>query len=152
LSDIHEVANSFDKTVDRLLNEGWPEDQAMLRAVEDHLDGKPRLSGKRKITRAERDRSFWDSALVRNLAVERWKDPAYTLALAQYFAQDRIANDAVILRLALEEPGVICTAARQAGIVSRADSQRRRDLNQLASSSPGHCRTLCRSGHLRPGT
>lgn len=136
MNDIQEVANPFDKTVGRLLNEGWPEDQASLRAVEDYLDGKPRFSGKRKITRAERDRAFWDSALVRNLAFERWKDPVYTLALTQYFAQDRIANDAVILRLALEGPGVICTAARQAGIVSRANSQRRRDLNQLASSVP----------------
>jgi hypothetical protein len=136
LNDIHKAPNPFDRAVDRLLNEGLSKDKAMLRAVEDYLDKKPRLSGKHKVTQAERDAAFWDSTLVRNLPVERWNDPVCTLALTHYFAQDRIANDDVIQRLAREAAGAICTAARQAGIVLRADSQRRRDLNLLASSSP----------------
>lgn len=135
MNNSHEATNPFDKIVDRLRNEGWSENEAILRAIEDYLDGKPRISGKRKITRAERDAAFWNSTLANNLPIERWDDPVCILVLTRYFEQDRTANDDLIQRLALEASGVVCTAARQSGIVLRANSQRRRDLNRLASSS-----------------
>ncbi|WP_440532384.1 hypothetical protein [Variovorax sp. YR566] len=101
-----------------------------------YLDGKPRLRGKYKVTSAERDADFWSSPFLEELPSEAWRSDLMVLALARYFAQERIANVDLLARIATDSPRVLCNAVRYAGLVLCQHSPRRTDLAQIAGAHP----------------
>jgi Holliday junction resolvase-like predicted endonuclease len=101
-----------------------------------YLDGKPRLRGKYKVTSAERDADFWSSPFLEELPSEVWRSDLMVLALARYFAQERISNVNLLTRIATDSPRVLCNAARYAGLVLCKHSPRRTDLDQIAGAHP----------------
>ncbi|HYQ70652.1 MAG TPA: hypothetical protein VET88_01860, partial [Gammaproteobacteria bacterium] len=60
--------------------------------AEAYLDGKPRLRGKHKITRTERDAAFWSSGFLNTLPAEAWQMEPLVLALARYMGQEPVSN------------------------------------------------------------
>jgi Holliday junction resolvase-like predicted endonuclease len=101
-----------------------------------YLDGKPKLRGKYKVTSAERDADFWFSPFLEELPSEVWRSDLMTLALARYFAQERVANVDLLTRIVTDSPGVLCNAVRHAGLVLCQHSPRRADLDQIAGAHP----------------
>ena len=92
--------NPYERSLARLRDAGIEINQAMSLVVEDYLDGKPRLVGKRKLTRADRDAAFWSSAVIVSLPVERWREESWLLALSRYFQQERVANLPLMKKIA----------------------------------------------------
>ena len=134
---------AYDAVFERMQASGKsPEDAARL-VVEDYLDGKPRLRSKKKISKAERDEAFWSSAVVCAVPTERWANEPFTLALVRYFSQDRIANGALLSRLAQAVPDTVCYAVRRSGLVLRSASPRRAELVAVADLAP-EIAELCR--------
>ncbi|MCC4118453.1 hypothetical protein LLG90_24145 [Aromatoleum toluclasticum] len=119
-----------------------PEDAVRL-VVEDYLDGKPRLRGKKKISKAERDEAFWSSAVVCAVPTERWATEPFALALVRYFSQDRVANVPLVSRLAQSLPDAVCYAVRRSELVLRSTSPRLAELAGVADLAP-EIAELCR--------
>lgn len=138
--------NIYDRAFARLSEQGTPPEIAMLAVVEDYLDGKPRPRNKKqRLTKTERDQAFWSSRLADAIPAKLWETDTLTLALSRYFAQERVANPALLARLAPSVPGVICRAARYSGLVLSQHSPRRTELDDLAVSSSDlaeFCRVL----------
>lgn len=70
--------NTYDAAYERISSSGKSADEAALEVVENYLDGKPRLRGKRKISKTERDEAFWNSAFANALPNERWCAEPFT--------------------------------------------------------------------------
>lgn len=64
--------NAYDAAYERIRASGKRAHEAALAVVEDYLDGKPRLRGKKKVSKAERDEAFWSSAFANALPSEKW--------------------------------------------------------------------------------
>lgn len=101
-----------------------------------YLDGKPKLRGKYKLTSAERDADFWSGSFLEELPSEIWRSDLMGLALARYFAQERIANVNLLMRIGTDSPSVLCNAVRYSGLVLCQHSPRRTDLDQIAGTHP----------------
>ncbi|TAH47134.1 MAG: hypothetical protein EYC67_07575 [Betaproteobacteria bacterium] len=137
------ATNPYDRTFARLCEDGNSYEDAVLRVTEDYLDGKPRLNGKRKITKAERDLAFWLSDVVQSIPAEHWRMATLALALSHYFAQERVANPALLADLSRGASDVICHAVRRSGLVLQQHSPRRTELDLLAATS-NEIAELCR--------
>ncbi|WP_213959767.1 MULTISPECIES: hypothetical protein [unclassified Variovorax] len=98
-----------------------------------YLDGSPKLRGKHKITAGQRDQDFWAILASHDLPAELWRSELLTLALARYFAQDKIFNATLLSRIADVAPETLCTAVRRSGLVLRAASRHRLDLQSVAA-------------------
>lgn len=81
-AEMFAAANYYDAQYDLSINSGVAPDLAQSRAVDSYLDGKPRLRGKKKITRTERDAAFWSSALIEDIPVAAWGSDGFLLALS----------------------------------------------------------------------
>lgn len=122
----------YDAAFERMQALGKTSEDAARLVVEDYLDGKPRLRGKKKVPKAERDEDFWRSAVVTAVPTERWATEPFKLALVRYFAQDRVGNLPLLSRLARALPDTVCYAVRRSGLVLRLTSPRRAELVALA--------------------
>lgn len=101
-----------------------------------YLDGKPKLRGKYKVASAERDADFWSSPFLEKIPSGVWRSDLMVLALARYFAQEHIANAALLTRIATDSPCALCNAVRYSGLVLCQHSPRRTDLDQIAGAHP----------------
>ena len=101
-----------------------------------YLDGKPKLRGKYKVASAERDADFWSSPFLEELPSGVWRSDLMVLALARYFAQERIANVDLLARIARDSPSALRNAVRYSGLVLCQHSPRRTDLDQIAGAHP----------------
>ena len=135
--------NTYDAAYERICVSGKSEHEVALAVVEDYLDGKPRLRGRKKISKAERDETFWSSAFANALPVDKWRTEPFTLALVRYFSQDRVANAGLLSRIAQNCPDAMCYAVRRSGLVLRPSSPRREELNELGWAAP-ELAELCR--------
>ena len=134
---------AYDASFERMQASGIaPEDAARL-VVEDYLVGKPRLRGKKKVSKAERDEAFWNSAVICALPTEWWAAEPFTLALVRYFSQDRVANIPLLSRLAQSLPDTVCYAVRRSELVLRSTSPRLAELAGVADLAP-EIAELCR--------
>lgn len=134
-AEMFAAANYYDAQYDLSINSGVAPDLAQSRAVDSYLDGKPRLRGKKKITRTERDAAFWSSALIEDIPVAAWGSDGFLLALSRYFGQERVSNIPLLERLATTTPEALRCAVRHSGLVLRPHSPRRQELTQLAGAS-----------------
>lgn len=129
--------NVYDRLYARLTEQGQLPEGATLAVIEDYLDGKPRQRGKKvKLTSADRNQAIWGSQVVESIPAESWKSDILTLALSRYFAQERVANPALLARLAPVVHETICNAVRHSGLVLQQHSPRRSELDGLAPLSP----------------
>lgn len=135
--------NVYDAAFERMQASGRAPEDAQRLVFEDYLDGKPRLRGKKKISKAERDETFWSSAVVCAVPTERWAAEPFTLALVRYFSQDRVANIPLLSRLAQSLPDTVCYAVRRSGLVLRSTSPRFAELAGVAELAP-EIAELCR--------
>lgn len=135
--------NAYDAAFERLQASGRAPGDALRLVFEDYLDGKPRLRGKKKVSKAERDETFWSSAVVCAVPAERWAAEPFTLALVRYFSQDRVANIPLLSRLAQSLPDTVCYAVRRSGLVLRSTSPRLAELAGVADRAP-EIAELCR--------
>lgn len=104
--------------------------------AEAYLGGKPRLRGKHKITRTERDAAFWSSEFLNTLPAEAWQMEPLVLALARYMGQEPVSNVALLEHIAEIAPETIRRAIRYSGLVLQQHSPRRAEVKHLAAISP----------------
>ena len=116
---------------------------AVLQVLEAYLDGKPAQRGKRKITQASRDEAFWSSAFVDSAPTDIWHSELGGLVLARYLAQDRVANEALLARIAESAPEALVLAVRRSELVLRPRSPRRAELESASGRVPAIAE-LCR--------
>ncbi len=109
---------------------------AAAHVADAYLDGKPRLRGKRKISRTERDTEFWSSQFLSALPTEAWHTESLVLALARYMDQTHFNNPVLIANLASSAPESIKRAIRYSGLVLRPQSTRRAEVRRLAIIAP----------------
>ena len=126
---------------------GAPADDpaAVFRVLEAYLDGRPSSQGKHKRSQASRDAMFWSSAFVAGVPMDVWGSELGGLVLARYLAQDRVANEALLARIAESAPEALILAVRRSELVSRPLSPRRAELERAASRVPAiaeQCRIL----------
>ena len=144
MTNRQDTTNLYDKRYASLSEQGLTTELAAFAVVEDYLDGKPRSPNKKtRLTAADRHQAFWSSHLIDAIPAESWRSTVFTLALARYFAQERVANFALIARLAVSVPDAVCNAVRYSGLVLCQQSPRRKELDGVAPSSPAIAE-LCR--------
>lgn len=110
--------------------------QAAQSAATAYLDGKPRQTGRHRITAGQRDAAFWSCTAWTQIPAEQWRSGVLPLALARYFAQEAVTNTALLERIASECPDVICQAVRWSGLVLRQAPVRRAELAWIARLHP----------------
>jgi hypothetical protein len=110
--------------------------EAAVAAAEAYLDGKPRQRGKRKLTRADRDREFWTSNFLPGLPAEAWHSESLVLALSRYMGQERVENAALLDQTSAIAPEAVRRAVRYSGLVLKQHSPRRTELDRLAGLLP----------------
>lgn len=137
------ISDFYDRSAARYHEAGLDLVEAALAVVDDYLDGKPRIIGKKKPTRADRDAAFWHSSVVMSLTVECWREESLILALSRYFQQERVANLPLITQIAALVPESILRAVRYSGLVLHAHSPRRSELDTVATGSE-QVAELCR--------
>lgn len=130
------MVDFYDQHFRQQLAAGVSRHSAVEATANIYLDGKPKLRGKHKITSAERDADFWSSVFLRELPSDFWKSDPMPLALARYFAQERVANVDLLTHIAKDLPETLCNAVRHSGLVLRQHSPRRADLDQIAGTHP----------------
>jgi Holliday junction resolvase-like predicted endonuclease len=133
----------YDDLFARLRVEGVTVPVAVERAATAYLDGKPRLAGKKKLTKKERDSLFLASDVVKECPSDSWHGEAMVLALARYFGQEAVAVDGLAIRLAHEAPDALIRAIRYSGLVLNPGSPRRSEVEQAATASEAVAE-LCR--------
>lgn len=122
----------YDQTFQKEVSAGASLRAAAYRVAEAYLDGKPKFRGKHKVTSSERDASFWASEFLQRLSPEAWSSRLMALALARYFAQERVANVRLLAKLTSDSPHVVRDAVRYSGLVLREQSARKTELNSVA--------------------
>lgn len=133
----------YDDLLVRTVGDSVPLPVAVERVASAYLDGKPSSSGKKKLTKKERDSYFWGGGVVKGCPSDAWGGEAMSLALARYLGQEPVAIDGLVTRVAREAPEALIRAVRHSGLVLRPDSLRRIELNLAASVSPAVAE-LCR--------
>ena len=118
------------------IEEGLSFTDAAVVVADAYLDGKPRLRGKRKTTRAERDTAFWCSDFLRTLPTDAWYTESLVLALARYMGQTGVDAPELIDHLASLAPESIKRAIRYSGLVLQCQSPRRAEIARLAAIRP----------------
>lgn len=116
---------------------GLSSNDAAVVVANAYLEGKPRLRGKRRISTAERERSFWSSGFLDTLPADAWCTEALVLALSRYLAQPHADNPGLVDHLATLAPESVKQAIRYSGLVLRGRSPRRAEVDRLAKIQPG---------------
>jgi len=111
---------------------------AAVRIAEAYLDEKPRLRGKHKFTRSERDAAFWSSGFLRTLPADAWHTEPLVLALARYMNQERVSNPALLEHIATIAPEAVRRAIRYSGLVLQQQSPSRGEVDD-----PGEVDLIC---------
>lgn len=137
------ATNYYDDLFLRLIGDDLPLPVAVERVAGAYLDGNPRLVGKRKLAKKERDSLFWSSNAVKECSPGSWNAEAMVLALARYLGQEPVAVEGLATRVAYEAPDALIRAVRYSGLVLNQQSPRRTELEQAAA---GHAvvAELCR--------
>lgn len=128
--------NPYDRMYEDLIESGESLNAIVDVVAQAYLDGKPRTRGNKKITQAERNDAFWLSRFVNALPTELWRSVNLTLALTRYLQQERVANVALLERIASVAPDAVYCAVRHSGLVLLPHSRRRIELDQIAESAP----------------
>jgi hypothetical protein len=126
------LSDYYDQLFQKEVSAGRSVHAAADLVAEAYLDGKPRLRGKHKVTSSERDAEFWSSAFLELLPTDAWTSDLMELALARYFAQERVANPKLLAQLATDSPRAVRNAVRYSGLVLRQQSARKPELNLMA--------------------
>lgn len=108
---------------------------AAILVAEQYLDGKPRRSGKHKITQSERDAEFWSAKFLAQQPPEIWGLEVMVLALSRYLDQERIGAPHLLSSIAQSQPSTICRAIRYARMVYRPKLARLTELREIANFS-----------------
>ena len=108
---------------------------AAILVAEQYLDGKPRRSGKHKITQSERDAEFWSAKFLAQQPPEIWGLEVMVLALSRYLDQERISAPILLSSIAQSQPATICRAIRYARMVYRPKLARLNELREIANFS-----------------
>jgi len=132
---LERAVNYYDDLFVRLVGEGVPLPVAVERVADAYLDGKPRLSGKKKLTKKERDGLFWSSNMVKDCPAESWNTEPMVLALARYFGQETVCVEGLATRVAREAPDALIRAVRYSALVLAQHSPRRTELGHAADES-----------------
>ena len=127
--------NYFDDLFVRLSRDGVTLPVAVERVATAYLDGKPRLAGKRKLTKKERDSLFWSSDAVKECPPNSWNTEAMSLSLARYLGQESVAAQGLAIRVAHEAPDALIGAVRYSGLVLNPRSPKRAEVEQAAAES-----------------
>jgi Holliday junction resolvase-like predicted endonuclease len=135
MPEVNVLNDYYEQRLQRLMDAGENLVDALEDAALAYLDGKPPLRGKHKVTRAERDATFWSSSFLTDLSAPAWQSQAMMLALAQYMGQEPVANTAMLAHVAAVAPDVLVRAVRCSGLVLSPHSPRRTELDQLAASN-----------------
>lgn len=110
--------------------------EAVSRVAGLYLDGKPKRSGKDRVSQATRDEAFFSWRVLGELPGCSWADEALVLALAQYVAQDRVAAPGLLRHVAKVAPDTAKRAIRISGLVLKPASPRRAEVAKLATVAP----------------
>jgi len=129
---LSDYAPLFDSNVQA----GHSSTDAAVLVAEAYLDGKPRMRGKHRITRAERDDAFWSCEFLSTLTAETWHTEPLVLALARYMGQEHVSNAALLEHLAAIAPETVRRAIRYSGLVLQKHSPRRMEVDRLAAIAP----------------
>ena len=127
-----ERPNYYEALFSRLIDAGNSVQASMEKVADVYLDGKPAALGKRKTTRRDRDRLFWESRALKGCTAEAWRTESMILALARYLGQDAIAVSGLASRVAEEAPETLVRAVRYSGLVLNQHSPHRKELQHAA--------------------
>lgn len=126
----------FDQLHRRLLDSGRSPFEAHQAVFDAYLDDKPQAARQHKTKRADRDRWFWTSALLRECGPRDWGSEAGMLALARYLSQNENLVDGLADSLARTVPQALVTAMRRSRLVLRPDASHMSALRAASASSP----------------
>ena len=136
--------NPYTRMFSSKVEAGHSATDAAERVAHAYLDGKPRQQGKRSITRATRDTTFWSSEFLPALPAEAWCTEPLVLALARYMSQERVSNLALLEHIASIAPETVRRAIRYSGLVLSQRSPRREEIDCLAARAPADFGELVR--------
>lgn len=133
----------FDRLYARERAAGAVPSLARAQLFDAYLDGKPAETGSRKLSRADRDRLFWDSKAAAECVAEDWQTVSGQLALVRYLSQDKVDKAELLDGLARSVPDALVLAVRRSALVSRPESPHQRALREAAVHSDALAE-LCR--------
>jgi hypothetical protein len=100
----------------RLIDEGKPATEAIMKLIHRYLDGKPVMTGKRKLSVADRDLDFWGASFWDNVSTEIIKTEIFAIVLARYLRQNKITRSGWLQHLVSEVPCALQRAIRYSQI------------------------------------
>lgn len=118
-----DAINYYDRLFASRINTGTRVQNAIKEVAEAYLDGRPALQGKVKTTGKDRSKLFWVSHPIETCQSADWCSEPMVLALARYLAQDSVAIDGLLVRVAQAAPAALVRAARYSGLVRQTLSQ-----------------------------
>lgn len=113
---------------------GLPIADAAIALAEAYLDGKPARRGKNPVRVAERNAAFWTCQFLWTLSADVYETEPLVLALARYMGQEQTANFELVLHIAQIAPEAVRRAVRYSGLVLRQETERWKEIEQLAAS------------------
>jgi hypothetical protein len=121
---------------------------AAIMVIEFYLDGNPNKRGKVTIKNAERNTVFWTSQFLNTLSTDVYESEPFVLALTLYMGQEQIANFELIQHIAQISPETVHRAVRYSSLVLRQDSERWKEIEQLAITKAVEFGELIRICHF----
>lgn len=142
-SDAPVQLNYYDQLFDRVTGDGLSVAAAVERVATVYLDGKPKIQGRRKLTKRDRDSLFWSSRIAKDSPPDVWSSETMAIALAGYLGQEPVAVEGLVVMVARVAPSTLIRAVRHSGLVLNEQSTRRTELEQAARDCP-EVAELCR--------
>ncbi|MGZ8237120.1 MAG: hypothetical protein ACXW1Z_17235 [Methylobacter sp.] len=124
--------NIYDLRFEQGIAAGLTIADAAIAVAEAYLDGKPVRRGKNPVRAIDRDTAFWSCQFLCSLSFDVYETEPFVLALARYMGQEQTANFELIEYIAQVAPETVSRAARYSGIVLRQDTDRWKEIEQLA--------------------
>ncbi len=126
--------NYYDKKFTSYLAVDKSKGEAAQIVIDAYLDNKPYSSKKKKVSPEERHQLFWHSELWQQAPVEIYSSETFALALTKYFSQEVVSNFSLLQFIALQSPLSVKNAVRYSSLVLKPNSNKWKELQQLAES------------------
>jgi hypothetical protein len=124
--------NTYELRFEEIIASGLPLDEAAIVVTEMYLDDKPARRGKHALRTADRNAAFWSCPFLGRLSPEVYAADTFVLALARYLGQEHTANFKLVQHIAAVAPDTVRRAVQYSGLVLRQDSERWKEIEQLA--------------------
>ena len=121
--------NIYELKFEQSITLGLSISDAAISITEMYLAGKP---ARKKVKAADRNSYFWSCRFLTTSSSELYESEPFTLALARYMEQDKIACFDLVHHIAKIAPETVRRAVRYSKLIQRQQSERWKEIEKIA--------------------